>query len=444
MSGELTTDVAVVGAGPAGASAATTLARCGFRVLLADRARFPRDKCCGDGLTTGALRRLRALGLDPAAVPSFTPVADLTLRSPSGRIARLPLGDGRELHAAVARRAELDAALVDLARGAGATVLEGHAFEELQADADAGQVVVQLAGGVTVRASYLVGADGAWSPVHRAVDHPHEDRERAQAHPGTRGAGRSRRRASGQGDWHAFRAYASGVGPEAAEHLWVWFDRTMLPGYAWSFPLAGGGANIGICMRRAPGQRGSGLAATWSALLDGPFLASLLGRDAVVEGPARSWPIPAGISERRLVALGGRVVFVGDAARAADPFTGEGIAQALETGVAAAEAIARVGSVSPGAVARGYAEHVQATLQREHRLSWLCTSLMAHPLAARGAVRVSGWNEWTRRNVGRWLYEDFPRTLAFTPSMWRREALGGGTHSAPAGPDRARRPRPSG
>ncbi len=169
---------------------------------------------------------------------------------------------------------------------------------------------------------------------------------------------------------------------------------------------------------------------TWSALLDGPFLASLLGRDAVVEGPARSWPIPAGISERMLAALGGRVVFVGDAARAADPFTGEGIAEALETGVAAAEAIARVGSVSPGAVARAYADHVQATLQREHRLSWCCTTLMAHPVAARGAVRISGWNDWTRRNVGRWLYEDFPRTLAFTPSMWRPGALRGGTPRA--------------
>src|SRR5438067_13703364 len=64
----LTTDVAVVGGGPAGVAAAVTLARAGRDAVLVDRARFPRDKCCGDGLTTGSLRRLERLGLAPGAV----------------------------------------------------------------------------------------------------------------------------------------------------------------------------------------------------------------------------------------------------------------------------------------------------------------------------------------------------------------------------------------
>jgi flavin-dependent dehydrogenase len=70
----LTADVAVVGAGPAGTAAAITLARLGRTVLLIDKATFPRDKCCGDGLTTAALRLLEDLGLDPASVPSWEPV----------------------------------------------------------------------------------------------------------------------------------------------------------------------------------------------------------------------------------------------------------------------------------------------------------------------------------------------------------------------------------
>jgi len=64
----LSADVAVVGGGPAGAAAAITLARAGRDVVLVDKARFPRDKCCGDGLTTGALRLLETLGFDPSTV----------------------------------------------------------------------------------------------------------------------------------------------------------------------------------------------------------------------------------------------------------------------------------------------------------------------------------------------------------------------------------------
>ncbi|HSH61158.1 MAG TPA: FAD-dependent oxidoreductase, partial [Acidimicrobiales bacterium] len=66
-----TADVAVVGGGPAGAAAAITLARDGRDVLLVDKARFPRDKCCGDGLTASALRHLDSLGLDPRHVASW-------------------------------------------------------------------------------------------------------------------------------------------------------------------------------------------------------------------------------------------------------------------------------------------------------------------------------------------------------------------------------------
>ena len=99
----LHTDVAVVGGGPAGAAAAITLARAGRDVVLVDKATFPRDKCCGDGLTTGALRALEDLGLDPAAVESwstrvtpvspcpsctFTPAARATSSKAASRSAR--------------------------------------------------------------------------------------------------------------------------------------------------------------------------------------------------------------------------------------------------------------------------------------------------------------------------------------------------------------------
>src|SRR5688572_12588957 len=119
-------DVVVVGGGPAGAAAAIALARQGRDVMVVDRATFPRDKICGDGLTAGALRLLDGLGLEPSAVPSWKPVDDVVVRSPSGHEVTFPLPRGEGLYAVVARRAELDAALLDVARAAGAKVHDGH------------------------------------------------------------------------------------------------------------------------------------------------------------------------------------------------------------------------------------------------------------------------------------------------------------------------------
>jgi len=87
----ITCDVIVVGAGPAGTAAAIELQRGGRHVVVVDKAVFPRDKCCGDGLTTLALRELEHLGLDPATVAGWRDVSSAWLRSPSGREVELPL-----------------------------------------------------------------------------------------------------------------------------------------------------------------------------------------------------------------------------------------------------------------------------------------------------------------------------------------------------------------
>ncbi|MCU1489004.1 MAG: putative oxidoreductase, partial [Acidimicrobiaceae bacterium] len=107
------------------------------------------------------------------------------------------------------------------------------------------------------------------------------------------------------------------------------------------------------------------------------------------------------------------------------PFTGEGIGQAIETGVAAAQSIAEGGrrSASSEEVGRAYIWALGETLAPDHRLARLCTSLMGRPLAARGAVRVTGLTPWLNRQVGRWLYEDFPRSLVLAPWRWRPGTL---------------------
>jgi geranylgeranyl reductase family protein len=394
----LTTDVAIVGGGPAGAAAAIVLAHAGRDVVVVDRARFPRDKCCGDGLTTGALRRYEALGLRPEAVPSWQVVDDVMVSSPSGRTVRFPLPRGAGTYAAVARRADLDAAFLDVARAAGAKVHDGHGLVGAAPRADAIELEVDGLGPVLAR--FAIGADGMWSPLRKAL-----------------GAGDE----SGYlGEWHAFRQYFSNVGPQARD-LWVWFEADLLPGYAWSFPLPDGRANVGFGIQRESGKPTHTMKEQWPELLNRPALREVLGPDAVPEGPHKAWPIPARVERTALSAAGGRALFVGDAARAPDPMTGEGIGQALETGELAAEAILAAGALEPAAAAAHYERAVRSGIGMDNRLArWLSEHGLAHRKGARGAVRLAGVSDWTRRNFARWLFEDYPRALLATPHRWHR------------------------
>ena len=125
--------------------------------------------------------------------------------------------------------------------------------------------------------------------------------------------------------------------PTAARELTVWFEPDLLPGYAWSFPIGGGAANVGFGIQRGGSYQVGDMGALWRELRARPHIRGLLGPDAVDEGPPRAWPIPARVDEAVLAS--GPVLFVGDAAMATDPMTGEGIGQALLTGRWAAESI---------------------------------------------------------------------------------------------------------
>jgi len=359
-----------------------------------DRAVFPRDKCCGDGLTTLALRELEVLGLQPKMVPNWKTVDAAWLRSPSGREVCLPLpADG--IFAATTPRRELDAALVDIAEDAGAEVLQGHSLDGIRSGPSS--VEVDVAGHGTIEARYVIAADGMWSPTRKAL---------GVGEPGY------------LGEWHAFRQYARNVTGPAAERLIVWFEPDLLPGYMWSFPLPDGRANVGFGVQRNGVRRVRDMKSEWEDLLQRPHIVEALGAGYELEDRHTAWPIPAGIDRATLTA--GRVCFVGDAAMATDTMTGEGIGQALLTGRLAAEAIIAGGALAPDRVTRQYRSTVRHHLLADHKMSAMLSRVLSHETGARGAIRVLANSEWSRRNFARWMFEDEPRAIALTPTRWHR------------------------
>lgn len=392
------TDVVVVGAGPAGCAAAIHLRRRGVEVTVVDRATFPRDKFCGDGLTTAALRELAHLGLRRSAVESWHEVREVSARGPYGRTALFPLPP-EGVFAAVAARLDLDAALLDLARDEGAKVLEGHGIEAIHQDGRSPVTVV--AGGVELDAEWVVAADGMWSPTRKLL---------GVAEPGY------------LGEWHAFRQYWTGIDGLDPNRLEILFEPDILPGYFWAFPMGDGRANIGFGIARGGKMATKEMRAAWPELLRRPHIAALLGPRARPEAPHRAWPIPCDV--RHPTAAAGRVLFVGDAVAAADPMTGEGIGQALLTGRIAAEILAdrrgTGGEPSPPAVRARYRTRLDEALAADQAMSRLLTRAMRHRKGAEVAIAVAGATPWTRRNFARWLFEDYPRAVIVTPRRWRR------------------------
>ncbi len=418
--GPRTCDVLVVGAGPAGIAAALTAAGRGLAVRVVDKAGFPRDKTCGDGLTAGALRRLEALGLDLRRLAGWSPVDETVVVAPSGRRVHLPLPAGPGHWSVVVPRRALDSALVDLARERGVTVEERTSLVAVdrqdpvdpRAAGGADGADAAVAGELesdgrrsAFRARFVIAADGHWSATRRLVASPTAERR----DPGEGGIGDG-------GEWAAFRQYWRGV---ADPRLWVIFDSGLIPGYAWVFPLPGGRANVGFGLPRRPGLDGKALARIWRELPDLPSVRAALGPAAEPDGPTRAWPIPSGYDPSRLA--DGRVLYAGDAAAVVDPMTGEGVAQALETGVLAATAVAD----ASGDPAVAYSTAVERALGADLRFSRLLQRALAHRRGAEWSLRIVDLNDWTRRNFARWMWEDYPRGLVLTPGRWRGATLRG-------------------
>ncbi len=313
-------DVLVVGGGPGGAATAYHLAKGGARVLLVEKAGYPRDKVCGDGLTPRAVAALDAMGLR-AAYQSWSRHIGLRVHG-GGTVIELPWPEltGLPSYGLVRPRMDFDQFLARHAERAGATVWDGtEATEPLLERGLVRGAVVRRAGQdpVDVRAELLIAADGASSRLGQAL-----------------GLHRDQSRPIGV----AIRQYYASTrsdDPWIDSYLELWSDGDLLPGYGWVFPMADGHVNVGVGLlntsKHFRNTNYRGLLRDWAPTVGREWG---FGADDAVAKP-RSAPLP--MAANRHPPLHRGVLFVGDAAGLINPFNGEGIDYALESGELAAQ-----------------------------------------------------------------------------------------------------------
>lgn len=305
---ERVADVIVVGAGPSGCAAAITLARRGRRVRVVDRARFPRPKTCGDALSNRAVSLVRALGAGDALDKApHALVEGALVVFPDGKVVRRSYGSAPGW---IVPRFDLDAGLrASLSAHANIDVVEGVAARELVTEG--GRVTGVRTDDATWNARMVIAADGPGSIAWTASDKP---RGRELAISAT--------------------AYYEGVRPlEGAGWSEHHFANDLPCGYGWVFPAVEGKANVGVYLRmdtyRAQGVSLAELLSRFIARRASQF------EGARRCGEVHTWQLP--LTPRHRAPERDGLLVCGDAGRAVDPLTGEGIWQALYTGVLAGE-----------------------------------------------------------------------------------------------------------
>jgi menaquinone-9 beta-reductase len=380
-SAHIETDVLIVGAGPGGSTAAYHLARHGIDVTLLDKASFPREKVCGDGLTPRAIVALQRMGIDTDD-PRFERHGGLRIHSRRTML-ELPwpaLEDFPGFGLTMTRHS-FDEILVRRAEKAG-TVLRER-MEAISPGIDDGWVTgatvrdLERDEEVDVRARFVIAADGAAS------------RFAAQA-----GVRRDPTKPLGIA---ARRYYRIDRHPGPWLEVWMdlWEGDEIMPGYGWLFALPDGSVNLG-----------AGVLNTFKSFKDvsAPRVFEAFTRmlpedwgvsEETAEGRALSGPLPMGGS-RVPAAVPGMLV-VGDAAGLVNPFNGEGIAYAMETGELAAELVHEALVSNRPGLAHLYPTILRERYARYYRVGTNFVRAIGHPSVMRTLTEYGLPQEWLMR-----------------------------------------------
>jgi menaquinone-9 beta-reductase len=367
-------DVIVVGAGPSGATTAYYLAQAGLDVLLLEKARFPRDKVCGDGLTPRAVKALVGMGVDVGPGSGWLRNKGLRVIGAGLRLEMTwPELDSYPGYGLVRPRAALDEMLARRAQAAGARLLEGVTVSGPVLD-DSGKIVgvtAQVDSQLTFRSRVVVAADGNSSRLSVAM-----------------GLRRRDDRPLGV----AVRTYYTSPRHDD-DYLESWLDLwdgdRLLPGYGWIFGMGDGTSNVGLGLLNTSAAFGN---TDYRALLK-RWLRSMPEEWGYVEEnrtePVRGAALPMGFNRTPHYYRG--LLLAGDAAGMVNPFNGEGIAYAMESGEILARTVAQALALPDRAraeqVLRGYPRALADSYGGYYALGRLFVQIIGRPQLMRFGTR---------------------------------------------------------
>ncbi len=325
---KLTTPVVIIGAGPAGCGTSIYLTKAGIPHIILEKESFPRDKVCGDacsGKTAHVLRKANPEWLHEIfrQEDKFTPSHGIVFVAPNGKALDVPFGNnlrpGETAPGWTTPRLVFDNFLFSKLDPALATVYQKASVKKIERNEE-GMVVHFEQNGTSyvVQASLLVGADGDKGIVRKTLINDNSSEK-------TYAVG--------------LRAYYKGVqGLNQNNFIELHFLPEVLPGYFWIFPLPNGMANVGvgILSEQIRKKKINLREQMLKAIEQNPSISHRF-KGATLEGKIQGWGLPMGM-ERQPVS-GDHYMLTGDSASLIDPFSGEGIGNALYSGMLAAEAI---------------------------------------------------------------------------------------------------------
>lgn len=409
----INTSVCIIGAGPAGATAALQLAQLGVECVLVDKAVFPRDKVCGDGLSGKVITALNRV--DPAIAERLK-AANFKLNSwgvtfvSPGRHS-LDVGyrpDYNSNNAAhkerpigyVCKRMDFDNFLVDeVKRRSEIQLFQGIAVEEYELQTDG--YLIKGTNDFQVKAKLLIVANGAHSSFTRNVAGIVMEPKHYVA---------------------GVRAYYKNVsGNNADNFIELHFLKSLLPGYFWIFPLPNGECNVGVgVLSEALRKKKMNLKkAVLDVVANDPIIKERF-KDATLVGDIEGYGLPLGSKQR--VISGERYMLVGDAAYLIDPFTGEGIGNGLYSGrIAAMQAAAALTANDFSAERlKAYDAEVYRVMGPELKLSYRLQKLINYPWLFNTLMKISSRNKQLQELLSCMFYEvDLRKKLTKPGFYWK-------------------------